>query len=91
MLSSVLPASHIPWRPGVDPTAEVVTLNAWLQRFAAGQGATYLDYYSALVAADGGMKPEDTLDGIHPSDAGYAVMEPLARATVITALKPKRH
>ena len=91
VLSSVLPASHFPWRPGVDPSGEVVALNQWLKGYAAEQGATYLDYYPALLGSNGGMKPEDTLDGIHPNDAGYAVMEPLAHAAVLHALARNSH
>ena len=90
VLSSVLPASHFPWRPGVDPSGEVVALNTWLRTFAAEQGATYLDYYAALLGPDGGTKAEYTLDGIHPNDAGYAVMDPLARAAVAKALATQR-
>ena len=55
LISSVLPASHFPWRPGADPTAEVVALNTWLQSFAAEEHATYLVYYPALVAAEHGI------------------------------------
>ncbi len=90
VLSSVLPASHFPWRPGVDPSGEVLALNLWLKSYAAEQGATYLDYFPALLGTDGGMKAEYTLDGIHPNDAGYAVMEPLARAAVMQALARKQ-
>ena len=90
VISSVLPASHFPWRPGADPTAEVVALNKGLQTFAAEQHATYLDYYPALVAPDGGMRAEYTLDGIHPNTAGYAVMEPLAATAVMQSLAQPR-
>ena len=86
VLSSVLPAARFPWHPGIDPRAEVVQLNNWLQQFAAEQKLVYLDYYSAMAGPDGGMKPDLALDGVHPSDAGYAVMEPLARAAVAKAL-----
>jgi lysophospholipase L1-like esterase len=90
VLSSVLPAARFPWHPGIDPRAEVVKLNSWIQQFAAEQKLVYLDYYPAMVAADGGMKPELGVDGVHPNDAGYAIMEPLARAAVAKALaQPK--
>jgi lysophospholipase L1-like esterase len=90
VISSVLPASHFAWHPGIDPRAEVVKLNGWLQQFATEQNLVYLDYYPAMVAADGGMKPELSKDGVHPNDAGYAIMEPLARAAVAKALPQPR-
>ncbi len=86
VISSVLPAAAFPWHPGVDPRAEVVALNAWLKQFAAEQGAVWLDYYTAMAGPDGGMKAGLAIDGVHPNDAGYAVMEPLARAAVMKAL-----
>lgn len=90
VLSSVLPANHFPWRPGVDPRAEVVALNTWLQQFAREQQVSFLNYYPAMAAPDGGMRPELTVDGVHPNDAGYVVMEPLARAAVSKALAEAR-
>lgn len=90
VLSSVLPAKAFPWHPGVDPRDEVVALNKWLRDFAAEQNLVYLDYYPAMVASDGGMRPELAVDGVHPTDAGYAVMEPLARAAVLKALGQPR-
>ena len=91
VLSSVMPALHFRLRPGTDPRAEIVQLNTWLQQFAKEQNLVYLDYYSALVGPDGGMKPELVRDGLHPTNEGYAVMEPLARAAVAKALaRPAR-
>ncbi len=90
VLSSVLPAARFPWHPGVDPRAEVAALNTWLQQFAGEQHLAYLNYFPALVGPDEGMKPGMSIDGIHPTDAGYAVMEPLARAAVTKALGTPR-
>ncbi len=90
VLSSVLPAARFPWHPGIDPRDEVTALNQWLQGYARAQGCVYLDYYPALAGPDGGMRPELASDGIHPTDAGYAVMEPLARAAVLRALAGPR-
>jgi lysophospholipase L1-like esterase len=91
VLCSVLPAARFPWHPGIDPRAEVVKLNGWLQQFATEEQLLFLDYYPAMVAPDGGMNPELSKDGVHPNDAGYAVMEPLARAAVAKALAQHKH
>jgi lysophospholipase L1-like esterase len=87
VISSVLPATRFFWNPGVDPRAEVAALNAWLKQFAAERGAVWLDPYTAMATADGSMRPGLSVDGVHPTDAGYAVMEPLARAAVAQALR----
>lgn len=79
VLASVLPASGYPWkRSAGSPAEKIRALNDWLKSYAAQQGITYLDYYSAMVGPDGGMKPGISIDGVHPNAAGYAIMEPLA-------------
>lgn len=79
VLASVLPAARYPWRPSVsDPAGKIRALNEWLKSYAAQENVTYLDYYSAMVGPDGGMKPGISIDGVHPNAAGYAIMEPLA-------------
>ena len=40
----------------MDPAPKVRTLNAWIKQYAASHGYTYLDYYTALADAAGGMK-----------------------------------
>ena len=86
ILASVLPVSDYPWHRGLQPAAKVRALNAWLRQYAASRGATYLDYYSALVNAQGGMDPRLASDGVHPTPAGYAVMAPLAQQAIDKAL-----
>ncbi|MFP5229392.1 MAG: SGNH/GDSL hydrolase family protein [Acidobacteriota bacterium] len=87
VLSSVLPASRYNWHPGIAPAETIRELNQWLQTYAADQHLVYLNYYPALVNNEGGMKPDLTTDGtVHPNDAGYAIMEPLAEKAVAEAL-----
>lgn len=91
VLSSVLPASFFPWHNGVDPRAEVVELNRWLESYAAKEHAVFLNYYPALVNSEGGMRPELATDqAVHPNDAGYAIMEPLAETAIKKALAKPR-
>jgi len=47
---------------------------------------TYLDYFSAMVDRKGLMRKEFADDGVHPTDAGYAVMAPLAEKAIRKAL-----
>lgn len=87
ILASLLPASRFPWKPEARPAAEIREWNEWLKHYAIEQRMIYLDYYSALVDAEGGMKPELAFDGaVHPNTAGYAVMQPLAEKAITEAL-----
>jgi lysophospholipase L1-like esterase len=89
VLASVLPASDFPWRRGLDPGPKIVELNRWIRGYAASQQLVYLDYYSALIGENLGMKPEYSKDGVHPTPAGYAVMAPLAEAAIAEALRTR--
>jgi hypothetical protein len=67
------------------PFGKIIGLNNWLKQYAADSGAIYLDYYSAM-AEGRNLKKELTDDGFLPNDAGYAVMAPLAEASIAKAL-----
>jgi lysophospholipase L1-like esterase len=71
------------------PPEQIVALNAWMKQFAAAHGATYLDYYSAMVDDKGFLKEELSEDGLHPNQKGYEVMAPLAERAITIALKSK--
>jgi len=87
VLSSVLPAYDFPWRRGIGPAPKVVALNAWMKCYAAQAGVVYLDYYAKMVDARGGLSPEMASDGVHPTEAGYRIMAPLAEAAIQEALR----
>ena len=87
VLSSVLPVYDYAWRPGLQPAPRIAALNAWMKSYAARVGAVYLDYYSAMVDARGGLRSDLTYDGVHPTEAGYRVMAPLAEAAIAEALR----
>ena len=87
ILASCLPASSFPWNPGSNPSPRILILNAWLQKFAAEQGLVYVDYYTPMAQPDGAMKPDLAVDKfVHPNDAGYAIMQPLAEAAIAKSL-----
>ncbi|TDO19042.1 SGNH/GDSL hydrolase family protein [Pedobacter duraquae] len=87
VLSSVLPANAFPWNKNVMPADSVIALNVWIKAYAAQNKHIYLNYYDALVDDKKGMKPEYAADGIHPTKAGYSVMEPLAQQAIAAALR----
>lgn len=89
VLSSVLPVSDYPWKPGLQPAPKIVQLNAWIRAYATRKGAVYLDYFSALADENAGMRREFSEDGVHPNVAGYRVMAPLAEEAIQQALEKK--
>ena len=86
VLGSILPAFDFPWRPGLQPAAKVVAMNAWIKTYAESHGCIYLDYFTALADDRGGLPDQFAEDGIHPNRAGYAVMERLAADAIARAL-----
>ncbi len=86
VLASVLPALDFPWRPGLEPATKIVALNAFLKDLATREHYGWIDYYTPLVDAKGGLSAEFSPDGVHPNAAGYAVMAPLAEKAIAAAL-----
>ncbi len=87
VLSSVLPAIDYPWRPGLRPRDKIAALNGWMREFSRRNNIVYLDYYSAMDDGHGALRPELSQDGVHPTPAGYSIMEPLADEAVRRALR----
>ncbi len=86
VLSSVLPVSDYPWKPGLEPGPKIVALNAWMRAYAASHHATYLDYHTPMVNAQLGLNPDLAADGVHPTAKGYQLMAPLAERAIAAAL-----
>ena len=88
VLASVPPCDHYVWRPEIDNVPEkIASLNRCLQALAKKYKATWLDYFTPLVADDGrALNPAYGDDGVHPNMAGYAIME----QTLLPVLKKLR-
>lgn len=89
VVSSVLPANNFPWRPAIKPAEKVKALNFMLKKYCSDNNIVYVDYYKAMVDAQGGLDEKMAYDGVHPTLAGYKVMEPLVEAGIIKALYQK--
>ncbi|MGH7602914.1 MAG: SGNH/GDSL hydrolase family protein [Gemmatimonadaceae bacterium] len=87
VLSSVLPVFDYAWRPGLEPAPKIIALNAWMKQYAAKSGSVYLDYHSPMKDARDGLRADLTNDGVHPTEAGYRVMAPLAEKAIAEALR----
>lgn len=90
VFSSVLPVHNYTAKSEnffpLRPPAKIEALNLWLKKYCAAHGDIYLDYFAAMVDTGGLLKREFAGDGLHPNDAGYAVMAPLAEAAIQKAL-----
>jgi lysophospholipase L1-like esterase len=89
VLSSVLPAFAFPWKPGMEPAQKVIDLNKWIKSYADEHKYTYVDYFNAMKDERNGLPKNLAEDGIHPTKAGYAIMEPLVKEAIAKALKQK--
>ena len=86
ILSSILPANKFPWRPSIYPADKVIEMNIFLKDYAEKNNCIYLDYYTALVDDNKGIKAEYSEDGEHPTIAGYDIMTPLLIEAINKAL-----
>lgn len=86
-LCSVLPAIDFFWRHGLKPAEKVIELNSMLKNYAVENNLVYVDYHSAMVDERKGMNKKYADDEVHPTLAGYKVMEPLVVAGINEALK----
>jgi lysophospholipase L1-like esterase len=70
-------------------------LNEWIRNLCREHNYIYVDYYSALVDANGFIKAEWSDDGLHPNGTGYRIMAPIALAAIEKVAVPqgkgKRH
>jgi lysophospholipase L1-like esterase len=68
--------------------ARIQTLNQWISSYGFAQGIPVVDYHSLLVAADGEHYiPALTVDGVHPSLAGYELMTPAVESAIQEAIQ----
>ena len=83
VLTSVLPAAGFRWNRAVtDAPEKIESLNRRIRAYADKEGLTYIDYHAAMLAPDRrSLNPAYTRDGVHPTAAGYAVMEEFYKQT----------
>ncbi len=93
ILASVTPVSAYHTAPraapqtSTRPMARIQAVNEWMKTYAAENGHTYLDYFSAMTDPAGMMRAELTEDDLHPNAKGYAVMGPAAEAAIAKVLR----
>jgi len=90
ILCSVLPCNRFSWRPQIDPTESVKTLNSLIKEYAGKNKLTYVDYYSALTNDQGGLSETLSKDGCHPVFNCYTMMEGIVTKAINKTLKNKK-
>jgi len=87
VLCSLLPVSDV-YKLQTDrrQPEKILTLNTWIRNYAAKVSVPYVDYYSAVVDDKGFFKTELTVDGLHPSAAGFDRMRVLVEQAIQRAL-----
>ena len=61
---------------------KILELNRWLKNYCAQNELVYLDYFSPMVDDKGLLKRDLADDGLHPNQAGYKIMAPLAETAI---------
>lgn len=88
ILTSVLPVDCYSWNYAItDAPMKISALNERIKKYAAEVGAIYVDYYTPMVVEGGALNPEYTNDAVHPTPAGYDVMEAIILPAIDKALK----
>ena len=89
--SSILPVHNYTDRSkdffAQRPMSRVLELNEWLKNYCEKNNIVYLDYFLSVVDDKGLLKKNLADDGLHPNDAGYKIMAPLAEAAIANAIK----
>jgi len=90
VLAATPPSDRFTWSPDLKPAPRIAELNRRLKALALREKVTFVDYGPVLATPDGGMKPEYSLDGVHPNADGYLAIAPLARRAMAGALAQGR-
>ena len=87
ILCSILPAYDYPWRTGLEPNVKIPELNKMIKGYAEANDIHYLDYFKALNDGKNGIIKKYTTDGVHLTEEGYKLMEPMLEKALKIVLK----
>ncbi|MCP4633949.1 MAG: acylhydrolase [candidate division Zixibacteria bacterium] len=71
---------------GNNYTTKIKAFNRWLRKYGKGNDVRIIDYFNVMSTAEGYLKPEYNLDGLHPNENGYQVIA----ETVVKELSPDK-
>jgi lysophospholipase L1-like esterase len=87
ILCKYLPIFEYPWKKGVPAADKIIALNKQIEKYAIANHLILLDYFTPLVDARNGQKPELTIDGVHPNAAGYKILAKVTEEAIAKAVK----
>lgn len=89
ILTSVLPSSTFGWIPEITDAADrIALLNSRIKEYAEANNIPFVDYYSSMVVgADRAINPTYSDDGVHPTPAGYDIMESIIIPAITRVLQ----
>ena len=83
ILTTVTPCDHYGWKPDIkDVPQKIQHLNERLREYAQQHKILFVDYWTPMADERGHMQKGLTDDGCHPTNAGYAIMEPLIKKAI---------
>lgn len=82
VLGALTPSTGFWLAPGIKLAPEIAALNVWLKTYAAREKIAFVDYHTLLVGDAGAIRSDLSNDGLHPNQAGYRLMTPLARHAI---------
>ncbi|MCX7780275.1 MAG: SGNH/GDSL hydrolase family protein [Negativicutes bacterium] len=76
----IIPLIALPLPCDYLPAEELLrAYRRWMMQHAKTQGVRLIDFYTPLLGSgEYGLKPGLTSDGVHPNEAGYALMADIA-------------
>ena len=88
IMTTLVPSSRCGWNPAITDVAEkVASLNNRIRAYAETNNIPLIDYFTPMVADDGrSLNPAYSNDGVHPTPAGYTVMERTALPIILRVL-----
>ena len=76
VLTTLLPTDGFPWRKQLtDVPEQIHTFNQAIRNYACENGFILIDLADLMTDEEGVLKPMLTKDGVHPTLAGYKIME----------------
>lgn len=84
ILTTTLPAAAFGWNPKIkDGPQKIKAFNKRLKNYAKTKHIPFVNYYSNMVnKKDSSLMSEYSEDGVHPTLAGYKVMEALIKPVI---------
>ena len=82
-LSTILPVDRYGWNETIKDAPEMISkVNISLKKYSEENSLPFINYYSALVNENKGMKSSYANDGVHPTKEGYDVMSFVLKNTL---------